>query len=224
MDITSARELSQKLQISVDYIAREEYEILILKEVFESEFGVGFVFKGGTALRLAYNSPRFSQDIDFTQIQEFDKEKFMTFLRGLANKYPAIKSIETNEKFYTIFGLAKIKEDYLKRAFSIKIEISKRERKWVKGKDYTDKLIRSETTPLTAIAQVASLEQILAEKKDAMKNRKVARDLFDYWYIHLLLKQEIKVDFQGYDKKRAKSELHRLLPRNFWRVIETWLI
>ena len=223
MDITTAGSLGQKLQISIDYIVREEYEILLLKEIFESEFGSALVFKGGTALRLAYGSPRFSEDLDFTQIKEINPEKFLAFLKELPNKYPAITSIEVNEKYYTIFGLVKIKEEYLERAFSIKVEISKREGEWVKEKDYTDKLISSDVTPLTALIQVTSLERILEEKKDAMKNRKVARDVFDYWYIHQLLKQEVKIDFAGYDKVEAKADLHRLLPRHFWKVVETWL-
>src|SRR3989344_3400652 len=157
MDIITARSIGQKLQVSIDYVVREEYEILLLKEVFESEFGSALVFKGGTALRLAYNSPRFSEDLDFTLIKKIDLEKFTAFLKELANKYPTITNVEANNKFYTIFGLAKIKEEYLDRAFSIKIEVSKRESRWLKEKDFTDKLIRSEVTPLTALIQVASV-------------------------------------------------------------------
>ena len=65
MDIATAKVLSNKLQISIDCIVREEYEILLLKEIFESEYGTKLVFKGGTALRLAYGSPRYSEDLDF---------------------------------------------------------------------------------------------------------------------------------------------------------------
>lgn len=223
MDIATARDLSQRLQISTDCIIREEYEILLLKEIFESEFGTSLVFKGGTALRLAYSSPRFSEDLDFTLIKDTDKDKFIAFLKNLAEKYPGITAIEANEKFYTIFGLARIKEPYIDRAFSIKIEVSKREGVWNKEKDYKDILIRSDITPLAVLAQVASLERILEEKKDALKNRKAPRDIFDYWYIHTLMKKEIKVDLTGFNKEDVRSELHRLLSRSFWRVVDTWL-
>lgn len=223
MDITAAQSLSQKLQISTDQVVREEYEILLLKEIFESEYGSGLVFKGGTALRLAYNSPRFSEDLDFTLIKDFDREKFINFLKELEQKYPAIAAVEANEKFYTIFGLIRIKEDYLDRAFSIKVEVSKREGEWVEDRDYSNKVIKSEVTPLTVLAQVASLDRILLEKEDAIKNRKAPRDVFDYWYINQLLKREIKPSFEGYDKGHAKAELHRLLARTYWRVIDSWL-
>ena len=78
MDLIAAQTLSQKLQISLEQVVREEYEILLLKEIFESEFGANLVFKGGTALRLVYNSPRFSEDLDFTLIKDFDREGFIS--------------------------------------------------------------------------------------------------------------------------------------------------
>ena len=56
-----------------------------------------------------------------------------------------------------------------------------------------------------------------------MKNRKVARDIFDYWFINQLLKKEVKVDFSGYDKQEVLSELHKLLVKPYWRVIDSWL-
>lgn len=224
MDIATARILSNRLQISIDCIVREEYEILLLKEIFESEYGTKIVFKGGTSLRLAYGSSRFSEDLDFTMLEEFDANNFIKFLKKMANRYEETITIETAiEKYYTVFVIAKVRENFLNRAFSIKIEISKREREWVKERDYTDKVIKSEVSPLTVLARVATLSSILREKKDALKNRKVARDIFDYWYIHQLLKKEVKIDLLGYDKRQVKSELHRLLTKPYWRVIDSWL-
>lgn len=223
MDILTAQALSRKLQISIDYVVREEYEILLLKELFESKYGASLVFKGGTALRLAYGSARFSEDLDFTLIAHIDKKKFISFLKETGKKYPAIIVVEPIDKFYTIFALVKIKEEYLNHTFSIKIEISKREDIWKKDKDYNETIIRSEVSPLTVLSQTASLPRILKEKKHALKNRKAARDVFDYWYISQLLKKESKVNFAGYNKEEAKSELHKLLTRPYWRLIDSWL-
>lgn len=223
MDLVTAQSLSNKLQISLDQVVREEYEILLLKEIFESEYGSNLVFKGGTALRLAYSSPRFSEDLDFTLIKDFNKEGFTQFLKELERKYPAIIGIEANEKYYTIFGLIRIKEDYLDRNFSIKVEVSKREGEWVEDRDYSNKVIKSEVTPLTVLTQVASIERILEEKEHAIKNRKAPRDIFDFWYINQLLKKEVNPSFEGYDKTHAKAQLHRLLPRTYWKVVDSWL-
>lgn len=225
MDISTAQTLSNKLQISIDQVVREEYELLLLKEIFESEYGSSLVFKGGTALRLTYGSPRFSEDLDFTLIiiKDFNREKFIQFLKELEKKYPAIIGVEANEKYYTIFGLIRIKEDYLDRNFSIKVEVSKREGEWLEDKDYSNKVIKSEVTPLTVLVQVASIERILEEKENAIKNRKAPRDIFDFWYINQLLHKGIKPTFDGYDKEHVKAQLHKLLPRTYWKVVDSWL-
>ena len=80
-----------------------------------------------------------------------------------------------------------------------------------------------EVAPLTVLARVANLEVILREKEDALKNRKAARDVFDYWFINQLLKKEVKVDYSGYDKQAVLSELHKLLAKTHWRLIDLWL-
>ena len=224
MDIATAKALSNRLQVSIDCIVREEYEILLLKEIFESEYGTKLVFKGGTTLRLAYGSPRYSEDLDFTMLEEFGAKSFIEFLKNVANKYKETIAIEAEiEKFYTVFAIVRVRENFLNRAFSIKIEISKRKGKWIKEKDFTDKVIKSEVSPLTVLARVATLSSILLDKKDALKHRKAARDIFDYWYINQLFKKEAKIDLSGYDKMLVKNELHRLLAKPYWRVVDSWL-
>jgi len=223
MDKQIAESLAKKIQISKNYVVREEYEMLILKEIYESEFGSSLMFKGGTALRLVYGSARFSEDLDFNLINDIDKKKLIKFIKGIGKKYPGITEVTANEKYFTVFALIKIKVDYLDRAFSIKIEISKRAGGYVKDKDFSDKVVKSEVAPLTVLARVASLAVILREKEDALKNRKVARDIFDFWYINQLLKKEVKIDFSGYDKTQILSELHKMLAKPYWRLIDSWL-
>ncbi len=75
-----ADDLQKRLGISQEQIVREEYVVIILKQLFESELGKSFVFKGGTALRLAYGSPRFSEDLDFSVIEGFSKKKLDNLL------------------------------------------------------------------------------------------------------------------------------------------------
>src|SRR3989338_10859199 len=106
MDRETALKLSKEFKVHYLQLLREEWEMVILKRLFESALGKNLVFKGGTALRLAYNSPRFSEDLDFSIliIKDFNKEEFIQFLKELEKKYPAIIGVEVNEKFYTIFG------------------------------------------------------------------------------------------------------------------------
>src|SRR5436853_3101253 len=121
MDATTAKQLSAQSQISVNYIVRESYELALLKELFESPFGGHLVFKGGTALRLAYGSPRFSEDLDFDALGEIDAKKYFALLQQISKRYPAITGVESIAKFHTLFSLVKITEPFLEHAFSIKV-------------------------------------------------------------------------------------------------------
>ncbi len=222
MDPTRAKILATQLQISLDYVVREFYEMALLKELYESEYASHFVFKGGTALRLAYQSPRFSEDLDFDVIDEIRTDRFFSFLNTACKHYPAITAIEPVDKFHTLFALIKIHDPVLNRAFSIKFEASKRHVLAAKQKPFLDKIITSPTTPLSVLVRVSSLDQIFTEKEDALHNRKAARDLFDYWYIQQLKHTEVTPNLTGFDKADAHAELRRLLPRSFWRVIDVW--
>lgn len=219
MDKSAAQELAKKLQISVNYVVREEYEMLLLKQIFESPFGAHVVFKGGTALRLGHGSPRFSEDLDFTALPSLKTADFLRFLKALPKSYPALQSVETIKKFNTLFGLAKIEDPAIPRPFSIKFEVSTRDGTWVESKDYIDMLIKSETAVFTVLARVASLERILTEKKHALKSRRAPRDAFDYWFINQRLGKQVALDFTGYDTEAVVAEMHRLLPRPYWRVL-----
>jgi len=112
-----ADNLQKSLNISQEQIVREEYEMIILKQLFESELGSLFVFKGGTALRLAYGSPRFSEDLDFSVLEEFSKGKLDRLLRGIASQNDALKIMDLTQKYYTYFGLFRIKEGFMDQCF-----------------------------------------------------------------------------------------------------------
>ena len=64
MDQNQLTQLSKELKISTDQILREEAEMIFLDALSKDKLGGKIVFYGGTALRLVYGSPRFSEDID----------------------------------------------------------------------------------------------------------------------------------------------------------------
>lgn len=47
-------------------IAREYFQHLFLSQLYKIEGAENLLFKGGTALRMIYDSPRFSEDLDFS--------------------------------------------------------------------------------------------------------------------------------------------------------------
>ncbi len=213
--------LQKSLGISQEQIVREEYEMIILKALFESEIGKSFVFKGGTALRLAYGSPRFSEDLDFSVIEEFDKEVLDKLLKSIADQYETLELMEVRQKHFTYFALFKEKEEFSPQAFSLKFEASIRPVNWQKDKDYQLLALSSKVTNLTVLSQVASLEKIEQEKLTIDPLR--VRDLFDLWFIGQKLGKAKSMNFQDWDAKVVRRELHKFLPEKHRRLLEQWL-
>ena len=196
MDKLKALELQKKMGISIDLLCREEYEMIILKSLFESDMGKVFVFKGGTALRLAYGSSRFSEDLDFnlvSSIDAIDIEKLKNKLTDISENFKEMRLSEFVVNKNTILAVFKITLGYLSFPFSIKFEVSTRENNWVKNEDYILTLLRSEVVNLTVLAQVATLERIKKDKESINPLR--VRDVFDIWYIDQKLGINSNIDF-----------------------------
>jgi predicted nucleotidyltransferase component of viral defense system len=216
-----ADELQKSLSISEEQIVREEYEMIILKQLFESELGSLFVFKGGTALRLAYGSPRFSEDLDFSVLGGFSKEKLDALLKGLPRQYEVVKIIDLTQKRYTYFGLFRIKENFMNQAFSIKFEASVRPTVLEKDIDYKLLALSSKVTSLTVLAQVESMAQIEKEKKTIDPLR--VRDIFDLWFISQKSGNPAPMNFNNWDTEIVRRELFKYLPEKDKRLVEQWI-
>ncbi len=216
-----ADDLQKRLSISQEQIVREEYEMIILKQLFESELGKSFVFKGGTALRLAYGSPRFSEDLDFSILNIFSKEKLDNLLKVAEKQYKTLTLVETVQKTYTYFGLFRVKEDFMNQAFSIKFEVSIRPVDLKKETDYQLVTLSSKITNLTILAQVMSLERIEKEKRTIQPPR--VRDIFDLWFISQKQGKTLPMDFGKTDRKVVRRDLFKFLPEKDKGLIEKWL-
>lgn len=221
MDAKRALELAEEIKTYPENIVREEYEMVFLKALLESKHGKSFVFKGGTALRLAYNSMRFSEDLDFSLIDKISWQAVQKILVERASDFESIKIKEMREKYFTYFALFSIKEDFLKQPFLLKIEISKRLVDWKRGKDF--KLLQL-TTPVSVLAAagfVVTLDRTYKDKKKALNERVKGRDLFDLWWLSQRLKKEEKfLANSRFNKKAIGSELKRFLPKGSWVIID----
>lgn len=221
MDKQLAIKKEQQLGISVVQIVREEYEVVLLNRIFDSGMGSKLVFRGGTALRLAYGSPRFSDDLDFSQLEDIKVGEFKGWCELTAKFNPNLELVEALKKQFTLFALFKVKDPVLSVPISIKVEVSTRKEKWEKGKDYTLMRLRSDVTPLTVLAQVVSLERIEREKRCISPFR--VRDIFDLWFIGQKLGKNYPMAFSGWEAKEVKRDLNRLLSKGARRLIESWL-
>lgn len=222
MDQVLAENLSRRLKIALEHVVREEYELLILRNLMETSLSNALVLKGGTALRLAYGSPRFSDDLDFSLLAPISEEVFVSVAETIAKALPEVILVEALAKRFTLFALYKVREPYLPYAFSIKLEVSTRPETWKREQDFTLRLLTSPVTPISVLAQVATLERMWADKQSALATRRQPRDLYDLWFIAQKLRRTFTPDLSGFDRRTIRRELRKYLPRSHWQVIEQW--
>lgn len=213
MDYWLLGQLQKKLKISPVEIIREEKEVLILDLLSKSKISKNLIFKGGTALRLVYGSPRFSQNLDFSLVKDFSFSflEFKKFIKELKNYDSELSPKDIYNKRNTFFALIQVTTNLLSQQFSIKIEISKRDPVY-KTNDFSLKIITSPVTILSPMLYVASLKRIFYEKKIAVSARKEPRDYFDLWWLAEKLKIKIKIPKPEIAKGKFKGEISQLLP------------
>lgn len=218
MDRHLVDSLSRYVGIDMGQILREWWEVIILRDLFASPIGGNIVFKGGTALRLAYGSPRFSDDLDFSMIKKIPFESFNKVILLIRKKYPELGIRDVADKFYTYIAQYTIKEPWRPLAFSVKIEISKRLID-KKEKVYDLVNLKSQVSNIEALGNVMKIENIYKEKMQAIKTRNEPRDLFDIWYLCNVFKKPFNPPKNKFDKKTLVMSLRKYLPRNYWKAI-----
>ena len=177
---------------------------------------------GGTALRLAYNSPRYSEYLDFSLRSKVRQSEFAESIKKVAVLLPFVSITDLSEKYYTHFALLKIKEPFLRQAFSIKIEVSERPVRWKKEIDFISRTCKSEVVPLETVSFVVTLKRVFLDKKKAIKTRDKARDLFDLWWLGEKLGKSISIKLPSEKLIKARSELNQFLPEHMRKLVDSW--
>ncbi|MBM4332496.1 MAG: nucleotidyl transferase AbiEii/AbiGii toxin family protein [Deltaproteobacteria bacterium] len=211
-----AQQKARELQIDVTQVVREYWEILILKGLYDSPFGRNLIFKGGPALRLVYDSPRFSEDLDFSLTSDPFKGAFPMLVKKIMVPFPEIAISDLEEKHYTYLAGIKVTQNYLPFPFRIKIEISKRPLKNYKWRLH---LLTSPVATVMTLGQVGTLEQIYEDKLSCLKGRAKPKDLFDLWYISQKLGKPYTPGKSTIRKTEIVRELRKYLPKNLWPAI-----
>jgi predicted nucleotidyltransferase component of viral defense system len=212
--------LTATLGISKDQILREEAEMSILDALAKDKLAAQMIFYGGTALRLAYNSPRFSEDLDFIAVQKIDFTDFKNFLNVICASHDRWSIHDLKNKRNTMFALILIKDDKLKHNFTVKIEIRQTNEK-IKLETSLS-IIKSQTSiaePLLLVPTLSALRQL---KINALRERKKARDIFDLWYIAQTARENFVLpkNLPGYSEREFKNELQVFLPKKYYPVIK----
>lgn len=218
------KEFTVKNQTTEMNVVREYIQNLFLSYLYQQDRSEQILFKGGTALRLIHESPRYSEDLDFTGfvIKEKDIETILKRTLVAVNREGI--DMKITESKSTSGGYLSIIEgtagEWKPR---ILINVSLR-----------PKTVEKEavliTNPFMPPYLVFSLpeNQMVLEKINALLKRKKPRDFFDLYFIlrkgisrkivasH---KNKLMSEIKEIDDKAISRELKLFLPRSFWPVI-----
>lgn len=181
-------------------ILREYVQHLFLSLLYSQKGSDSMLFKGGTALRIIYNSPRFSEDLDFTAIK-ISKPAIENMIQDVLVEIERF-GIDVNIDEFSVtsggyIGFAGFK--VLNESISIELNISKR----VTGSGKSETiLISNDFVPPYNLIQLPQKE-LINEKIKALLERAKPRDFFDLYFI-------LRSNFLPVEQKKI---LHKVLDR-----------
>ncbi len=220
------KSLATKLQTTELNIRREYFQHLFLSYFYQQPVTDAIYFKGGTALRTLYNSPRFSEDLDFssavTDVPVLEQALLET-LTAIARENVGLDLAESKPTTGGYLAIVIFQADH--GPIAIQLEISLREGE-KRGEAMT---VVSDLLPAYTVVALAQ-EQLVDEKIQALLTRKKARDFYDLYFIlraNLLpahrrdiLSQALATTRQS--KLDFEKELKEFLPRSHWAIIRAF--
>lgn len=172
--------LAGKNQTTPDNIFREYAQNVFLSFLYQKKDGRKMLFKGGTALKIVYQSPRFSEDLDFTleDITFPQIEKTVLSVLGDLEKEnfqpQIIESKETSGGY-----LAELAVSVYQERVNLSLQGSQRKEKNIKKEVV---LIVNDFIPNYTVYLLE--ETVLIEEKiSAALTRAKPRDFFDIYYL-----------------------------------------
>lgn len=122
IDFETIKNLARRDQTRIDNIIREYIQHLFLSSLYRQKEANYFYFKGGTALKIIYQSPRFSEDLDFSFKNHLNKTKlenvFINALSEISQENINIELKEakgTSNGYLGIISYTLFENEFLKR-------------------------------------------------------------------------------------------------------------
>lgn len=220
--IQALRQIADKYQTTLDNVVKEYFQHIFLSEIYREKNSEKLLFKGGTALRIVYGSPRFSEDLDFNGVGisvaqiEGIVESVLVKMEEQGIKASIEESKKTSGGYLAIFQFSG--DEYQS---GVQIEVSLRGKAQSKGGSAAQ--IQSDLLPAYALYHLNE-QDLIREKIEACLTRGKARDFYDLYFIlrsRLAFEpvfgkdKTIKAKLSGAVSKQRldlKSELKRFLP------------
>lgn len=179
-------EWARKNRTTRDNAAREYCQHLFLSRFYQCKGAEKVLFKGGTSLRILWQSPRFSEDLDFTgmSVTQAEIEDAIEAVIVEISREGLTVDIEESKK--TSGGyLGKLRFQLPTGPVPIKLEVSGRKKRPGPGTPsllFEQTLVQNEFIPAYSILHLPQKE-IVGEKISAVASRGKPRDYFDLYFI-----------------------------------------
>ncbi|MBI5399018.1 nucleotidyl transferase AbiEii/AbiGii toxin family protein [Candidatus Saganbacteria bacterium] len=223
------QEYINKFQTNKNNIVREYIQHLFLANLYKGRTSEKLLFKGGTALRIIFQSPRFSEDLDFTGQNIFTHQEIDgMFIDALAEMEKVGINVSYKEAKPTTGGyLGLIHYEAFNIAADMKFEVSLR-----KGKKVSGELISviSDFIPAYVLIHIPT-DELVGGKMAALLARKKPRDYYDLYFMlrHPQLnrnidKKQLKTVFYALKDEKIdfKRELSVLLPTSHHLILKNF--
>ena len=188
----------------------------LLINIFKASKGNSIVFKGGTALSFFYRSDRFSEDLDFSV---YSVEAYLTIdnaieLIAAKSRYEIVNDweseIESNEKFrrYLLRFNYSVEESINTHIDCSVEKVILEPEQFMLSNDYD-----------VAKILVMKKEEILAEKVRAIYTRHKGRDLYDLYFLAIILRTPISINLI-YEKFKSYHIATKFSSKSFAAKVE----
>ncbi len=171
--------LAKQYKINATVIFREYLQLVFLQKFYQKSPSQNILFKGGTAIHLIYQAPRFSEGLDFSVI--LSVSEFSAYITSVLKRMEDEEGITWKERKSAAgkqFLLTA--ENILPYKTYIALDFSFREKVFSNDRS----MIRTAYPVLfTSYVYHLSQQEILAEKIRAVMTRRKGRDLYDLWYL-----------------------------------------
>jgi len=211
MNENEIRQKAQNDSVSPGLVFKEYVQFLILEFLFKKGLFSEIVFQGGTAIRLAYQGVRYSEDLDFVL-----KKKNLPCFKNLSEELNGLASHV--KKFIPTLADTRLKiqketlsfkryclsltADFLNATDKTNIEIAN-----IPSYDNRTAILQSPGFALSPAVTVETPREILSDKIIAFSARAYlkGRDIWDIFYLSDSLKIPVDADVIALTKKKIRD-------------------
>jgi len=187
------KEMARLRGVPTSTIERDYAQNWLLKAMYSGHFPG--ILKGGTGIRKVYvRDYRFSEDLDFTLMENISKDGLGRLLKEAVIRAKQIVGVDFSEdvilKMNTNGFEGVVYFRLLRRSghpLRIKLDITRQDMERIILEPETRGIIHQYTDDFSSKVKTYQIEEIIAEKIRALFQRTRPRDLYDVWYMRKIL-------------------------------------